>query len=208
MFPSGTYGIDNVDLLAAVAPRPLLVTIEHYAPPFNRAAAAILARYELLGAGDKFKTVPADDPHAWTVKLRIANTDWFSRWFYNRPGPQSEAPFTPEPWENLWCTVDGSIEYSRQGQTIYSLILKTQATLPPERKAPTSSSELVSYRSELGETLHSPRAMTPRLRARVTRSRSWNSFPSPAFTFQPGSINPTPESRTGRRFCTSAIRGG
>ncbi|HZT69880.1 MAG TPA: acetylxylan esterase [Terriglobia bacterium] len=153
MFPSGTYGIDNVDLLAAVAPRPLLVTIEHYAPPFNRAAAAILARYELLGAGDKFKTVPADDPHAWTVKLRIANTDWFSRWFYNRPGPQSEAPFTPEPWENLWCTVDGSIEYSRQGQTIYSLILKTQATLPPERKAPTSSSELVSYRSELGEEI-------------------------------------------------------
>jgi len=153
MFPSGTYGIDNVDLDSSIAPRPLLVTIEHYSPAFDSAARAIRARYEQLGAGNKFKTVPADDPHAWTVKLRIANTDWFSRWFYNRPGPAREAPFAPEPWENLWCTPDGSVRYSRQGQTIYSRILKTQAKLPPERKAPASSSELASYRSELGEEI-------------------------------------------------------
>lgn len=149
LFPAGIYGIDNVDLHASIAPRPLLVTIEHYSPAFDRAAADIRARYELLGAPHKFLTVPANDPHAWTVKLRIANTDWFSRWFYNRPGPASEAPFTPEPWENLWCTPDGSVRYSSQGQTIYSLILKAQAALPPERKAPTNASELESYRSEI-----------------------------------------------------------
>ena len=150
MFPSGTYGIDNVDLSSSIAPRPLLITIEQYSPDFDSAARAIRARYEQLGAGNKFKTVPANDPHAWTVKLRIANVDWFSHWFYDRPGPASEAPFTPEPWENLWCTPDGSIRYSRQGQTIYSRILKAQAKLPPDRKAPASSSELASYRSELG----------------------------------------------------------
>ena len=150
MFPSGVYGIDNVDLDSSIAPRPLLITIEHYSPAFDSAARAIRTRYERLGAGNKFKTVPANDPHAWTVKLRIANVDWFSRWFYNRPGPASEALFTPEPWENLWCTPDGSVRYCRQGQTLYSRILEKQAKLPPERKAPASSSELASYRKELG----------------------------------------------------------
>ena len=153
MFPSGIYGIDSIDKDVAIAPRPLLVTIEHYSPAFDSAARAIRARYEQLGAGNKFKTVPANDPHAWTVKLRIANVDWFSRWFYKRPGPASEAPFTPERWENLWCTPDGSIRYSRQGQTIYSRILRTQAKLPPERKPPASSSELASYRHEIGEEI-------------------------------------------------------
>ena len=91
LFPGELYGVDNVDLHAAVAPRPLLVTIEHLSPSFNRATDAIRARYELLGAPDKFRVVPADDPHAWTVKLRLANVDWFSRWFYNRPGPDGRS---------------------------------------------------------------------------------------------------------------------
>jgi cephalosporin-C deacetylase-like acetyl esterase len=149
LFPGELYGVDNVDLHAAVAPRPLLVTIEHLSPSFNRAAGSIRARYQLLGVPEKFRVVPADDPHAWTVKLRLANVDWFSHWLYNRPGPTVEAPFTPEPWENLWCTVDGSLRYSRQGQTIQSLILTKQATLPPSRTPPRDAPELASYRDQL-----------------------------------------------------------
>lgn len=153
LFPRAIYGIDNVDLHSAIAPRPLLVTIEHYSPRFNEAVDAIRARYQALGAAEKFDSVPADDPHAWTFKLRNANSDWFSRWFYNRSGLGSEPPFTPEPPENLYCTADGSIRYSRQGQTIFSRILRKQATLPPDRQAPTSSGELESYRVALGKEI-------------------------------------------------------
>jgi cephalosporin-C deacetylase-like acetyl esterase len=153
LFPRAVYGIDNIDLQAAIAPRPLLVTIEHYSGRFDEAVEAIRARYKGLGAGEKFDTVPADDPHAWTFKLRNANSDWFSRWFYNRNGLGSEPPFTPEPPENLYCTVNGSIRYSRQGQTIYSLILRKQATLPPEQRAPASSGEHKSYRDALGRQI-------------------------------------------------------
>ena len=153
MFPAGIYGIDNIDLHVAIAPRPLLVTIEHYSGRFNEAVETIRARYKELGAAEKFATVPADDPHAWTFKLRNANSDWFSRWFYNRKGLGSEPPFTPEPPENLYCTPDGSIRYSRQGQTIFSLILKKQATLPPEQPAPENSDEIASYRDALGKQI-------------------------------------------------------
>jgi len=153
LFPAEIYGIDQVDLHVAVAPRPLLVTIEHYSTTFDRAAEAIRERYKLLNVADRFSTVPADDPHAWTVKLRIANVDWFCRWFYNRQGPRSEAAFTPEPWENLWCTENGSLRYSRRGQTIYSLISGKQAALPPARKTPANAAEQDSYRSELSKEI-------------------------------------------------------
>jgi cephalosporin-C deacetylase-like acetyl esterase len=153
LFPRAVYGIDNVDLQSAIAPRPLLVTIEHYSRRFDEAVEGIRARYKELGAAEKFDAVPADDPHAWTFKLRNANSDWFSRWFYNRRGLGSEPPFTPEPPENLMCTVNGSIRYSRQGQTIFSLILRKQATLPPERRAPASSVEHKSYRDTLGKQI-------------------------------------------------------
>lgn len=131
LFPEAVYGVDNVDMHAAIAPRPLLAAIEHYAPAFDRAADAIRARYKLLGAPEKFTTVSSDDPHAWTPKLRLASADWFCRWFYNRKGPQTEPVFQTENPETLYCTPDGSIRYSQTGQTVFSLILRKQAQLPP-----------------------------------------------------------------------------
>lgn len=155
LFPAAIYGIDHVDLHMAIAPRPLLVTIEKYSSRFTRAAQAILARYRQLGVPEKFATVEAGDPHAWTVKLRLANTDWFTRWFYNRRGPESEPEFTPEPAENLYCTVNGSIRTSQKGQTIFSVILKNQSDLPPRRRVPTNRAEFETFRSQMGSEIRS-----------------------------------------------------
>jgi len=130
-FPAAIYGIDLTDLHAAIAPRPLLATIEHFNPEFNSAARDIKARYELLGVPGKFGTVEAADPHDMTMKLRLANTNWFCRWFYNRPGPAVEPDFQLETAAGMNCTPNGSIRFSGKGDTIYSLILKKQASLPP-----------------------------------------------------------------------------
>src|SRR6476646_1165583 len=90
LFPAALYGADLCDLHQAIAPRPLLALIENYSPRFNQAADHIRQRYKQLGVPEKFATAEANDPHAWTVKLRLATTDWLSRWFYNRPGPDRE----------------------------------------------------------------------------------------------------------------------
>jgi len=148
-FPSATYGVDRPDLHIAIAPRPLLVLIEKYHPEFNSAADQIRNRYQQLGVPEKFSTGEADDPHAWTMKLRQLTTDWFCRWFYNRPGPAREPDFVVEPVENLYCTPNGSIRYSQQGDTIFSLILKKQAQLAPARRPPTSRAEFETYRTDL-----------------------------------------------------------
>lgn len=152
-FPAAIYGIDLCDVHVAVAPRPLLSTIENYSPEFNEAAHHIQDRYRLLDAPERFATVEATDPHALTVKLRLATVDWFGRWFYNRRGPESEPEYTPESRATLYCTPDGSLRYSQQGDTVFSRILKIQASLPPSRKPPSSRSELESFRSALCEEI-------------------------------------------------------
>jgi dienelactone hydrolase len=149
LFPAAIYGIDNVDVHVAIAPRTLLAAIENITPHFDRASQAIQQRYRQLDAPERFTTVAADDPHAWTVKLRLATTDWFCRWFYNRPGPASEPEFAYETPETLYCCHNGSLRYAQQGQTIFSLILAKQAPLPPFRQTPQSPGERASYQREI-----------------------------------------------------------
>ena len=141
-FPAAVYGIDMCDLHVAIAPRRLLALIEDYAPRFNLAADHIRARYKLLGVPERFSTGEASDPHSWTVKLRLASTDWLSRWAFNHPGPTSEPDFTPETPETLYCTPDGSLRYSGRGRTIFTILSDEAKRLPPERSTPAGASEI------------------------------------------------------------------
>jgi cephalosporin-C deacetylase-like acetyl esterase len=151
LFPAALDGVDNVDLHAAVAPRPLLAGIETYNAEFSRAADAIRSRYEQLGAEDKFDTVAADDPHAWTPKLRLATTDWFCRWFYGRSGPQEETAFETSRPEDLYCTHNGSLLYSHQGQTIFSIISTKAGNLPSRESSLRTDADLAAHRQQVSE---------------------------------------------------------
>ncbi|HZP06970.1 MAG TPA: alpha/beta hydrolase family protein [Terracidiphilus sp.] len=155
LFPAALNGIDNVDLHAAIAPRPLLAGIESYNVGFNSAADAIRLRYKQLGAEEKFDTVAADDPHAWTPKLRRATTDWFCRWFYGRNGLQEEAAFETSRPEDLYCTPNGSLLYSRKGATIFSIISAKAADLPPRQRALNTDADLAGHRRQVRERLGS-----------------------------------------------------
>jgi cephalosporin-C deacetylase-like acetyl esterase len=149
IFPSAIYGIDQEDLRVAIAPRPQLVTIESYYPEFLESRQRVSARYGQMGVPEKFATAEAVDPHAWTMKLRLATTDWFCRWFYERPGPVRESDFETEPESNLYCTPKGSTRYSRLGETVFSLVRNKAMKLPPEPKPPTTLSEWEKFRREL-----------------------------------------------------------
>ncbi len=145
LFPAALHGIDNPDLHIAIAPRPLLATIEHFSPDFHAAADRVKDGYRLLGAADRFATIEAGDPHAWTQKLRLATADWFSRWFYNRPGLATENEPVPERPEDLRCTASGSIRYSRQGENVWTTIWSKSARFQPLRTPPASGAELASH---------------------------------------------------------------
>lgn len=181
LFPAAVYGIDQCDLHVAIAPRPLLALIENYSPPFLRAADHIRARYQQFGVPEKFATEEATDPHAWTVKLRLAATGWFCRWFYNRPGPAREPEFAVELPRTLYSTPNGSLRDARQGQSIFSLILRKGERLPPPRQAPASGVE------EIAKLLHYARSSQPLgVRHRVTTSRKGYQVEKIEFLSEPG----------------------
>lgn len=206
LFPAALYGVDNVDLHVAIAPRPLLAAIEHYSPNFDSAADAIRTRYEQLGAEEKFASVAADDPHAWTPKLRLAATDWFCRWFYDRSGPQKEEAYRISAPEHLYCTPNGSLRYSQKGQTIFSIIAERHSSLRPWQDLPTTSAELAVHqekiRNQVRNLMRYERCEQP-LNARhiVTTPREGYRIEKIQFLSEPGIYIPTwvfvPEGRNG-----------
>lgn len=153
-FPGALNGIDISDLYQSFAPRPLLLAVETYSDEqFQLGAEHIRAHYRLFGEEDKFSTVEATDAHYWTVKLRLAATDWFCRWFHGEAGPTHEPELTLEPVESLFCTPTGSMSDAGQGDTVHSIILKKQKIMPPNRPLPKSTTELVTYRRQIQESM-------------------------------------------------------
>lgn len=180
LFPAANYGIDSCDLLASVAPRPLLTLIEDFNPNFDSAVAHIRKRYETLGAADKFAADEASDPHSWTPKLRQATTNWFCRWFYNRPGPDREPDFEPEKHETLYCTPSGSLRFPQKGQSVWTLLRARAEKLPPARPAPLKA-------SEVAEMLRFKRQEGPlAVRNLVTTPRKGYSIEKVEFLSEPG----------------------
>jgi dienelactone hydrolase len=130
LFGAAMYGMDFVELSAAISPRPLLISVENFNPAFNAAAEDVRKRYAVLGVEDRFATLEAKAPHAWTKKLSIATSDWFCRFFYNRPGPTDGPDYQPEPEEVLRCLPNGSLRYSGF-DTVFTRAAKQVAALHP-----------------------------------------------------------------------------
>lgn len=161
LFPGAAEGIDVCDMHVAIAPRPLLATIENYGPVFDETAAHIRARYNLLGVPDRFAIDEAKAPHSWNGRLRLANTDWLSRWAYGRPGPAAEGELRNERPEDLSATKTGSLKDEGR-ETIFSLIRRRASALPTARRATREAiAELLRF--EPSDTPLSPRVLSQRV---------------------------------------------
>lgn len=172
LFPAALHGIDMCDLHQSIAPRSLLAEIENYSEHFDQTAAHIRQRYQQLGIADRFATVEATDPHAWTVKLRLAATDFLSRTFYSRPGPAREPEFEAEKPETLYCTPHGSLRYSHKGDSIYTRMARKQETLPPpirRQEVPAAIRELLKVKSSHEPLAVKQVAITPRKDYRIEK---------------------------------------
>ena len=186
-FPGAKYGVDMPDLHIAIAPRPLLAQVEEYHVGFNHAADQIRKRYAQLGVEDRFSTDQANDPHAWTPKLRLSATRWLSRWLLGTAGPDREPEITIERPQTLYCTPNGSLRYSQTGDTIFSLILKKQESLPPERQL--STAEMTMELANLLRYKPVEAPLSPRVL--VTTPRKGYSVEKLEFLSEPGIFIPT-----------------
>jgi dienelactone hydrolase len=102
MYPINTYRWDFPQVMALVAPRPLLVgnsDADDIFPVdgYRRMADKVRKVYDLHGAGDRFQLVETKGPHTDTPELRLGAFRWLNRWLKNDDAEVTEAEFTPLP---------------------------------------------------------------------------------------------------------------
>lgn len=104
--PGLRIGLNNVEIAAATAPRPLLLVSAtgdwtKYTPVLE--GPAIHAVYEALGVEDRFRCVQFVAPHNYNRDSREAVYPWFAHWLGNAPKTErlAELPLKVEPQESL-----------------------------------------------------------------------------------------------------------
>jgi dienelactone hydrolase len=104
--PGLRIGLNNVEIAAAAAPRPLLLVSAtgdwtKYTPVLE--GPAIHSVYEALGVDDHFRCVQFVAPHNYNRGSREAVYPWFAHWLGNAPMAErlAELPLKAEPRESL-----------------------------------------------------------------------------------------------------------
>ena len=125
--PAGSYpnDLEMADLLMSRAPLPMQITSTTYDFfPLIGARdvyAEVLDCYSALGVPERANMVEAPAHHDYNQPMREAMYAWFNRWLKDEPGAVTEAPFTPESPETLWCTTSGQAILSDRNETVVSL---------------------------------------------------------------------------------------
>lgn len=86
--PGLRIGLNNVEIAAATAPRPLMLVActgdwTRHVPTLER--PVLQAAYTALGAGEKFRAVQFAAPHNYNLDSREAVYAWMVRWLQNGP---------------------------------------------------------------------------------------------------------------------------
>jgi dienelactone hydrolase len=104
--PALRIGLNNVEIAAAAAPRPLLLVSAtgdwtKYTPFLE--GPAIHGVYEALGVDDRFRCVQFVAPHNYNRDSREAVYPWFAHWLGNAPKAErlAEPPLKVESHEDL-----------------------------------------------------------------------------------------------------------
>jgi dienelactone hydrolase len=104
--PALRIGLNNVEIAAAVAPRPLMLVAAtgdwtKYIPVLE--GPAIHGVYQALGVPDRFRCVQFVAPHNYNRDSREAVYPWFAHWLEHEPKAEhmAEPAIKVEPHENL-----------------------------------------------------------------------------------------------------------
>ena len=118
-------GIDHAELLAMIAPRPVLIGAaqrDFFPIEGTRQTYAGAQRlYARLGFSERIKMVVFDHEHAYSQQLREATTEWFDRWLKGEVDKVHEPSITVEKESTLWCTPTGQVVSSFGGKRVWEL---------------------------------------------------------------------------------------
>lgn len=156
--PIGSYpdDMDMADLLMCRAPLPMQITCTTYdffpLIGVRDVYADVLDCYTALGVPERANIFEAPAHHDYNQPMREAMYAWFNRWLKDAPGPVTEAPFTIEAPETLWCTPRGQVLLTDRNETVVSLNEKRVQQLAPAVPEIADQMEAEEHRKHIRES--------------------------------------------------------
>ena len=143
------YGLGTRQLLACIAPRPLLIlgNQEDKEFPPDRMEAVyrdIRKLYSQVGAEDRVAYASVPTPHGFWPEARRELYRFLNKWFQNEGAGIDEPPTEPESETDLSCAPGGQVRNLPDAQTVYSLnreVLKELKNQRQKRRQTLSASD-------------------------------------------------------------------
>ncbi len=132
-------GPGTLQLLACIAPRPLLIIGNQFDPLFPPGPMKVVGRdirdlYVRLGIGDKMEYVAVPTEHGYWPEARRALYRFLNLHFDKREKDEKEMPVRTEHEAALFCAPEGQVHNLPGAQTVYSLNQEVMRVLRDNRK--------------------------------------------------------------------------
>jgi cephalosporin-C deacetylase-like acetyl esterase len=168
--------IDRGDLLAAFAPKPLLILYTpvdngttysaHYVRGTEEIVDELRSLYSLYEAKEKVGLNHSPLPHDYDYFHRRSTYGWFNKWLNDGRGDDEEAPFDDGPESALWCTSTGQVLTSLGGRTAYQVNYD-------RLKSMQRHTNMAAVQPALRKILDLPASSSP-LRSNSLPPKTWN----------------------------------
>ncbi len=175
-------GLDHVDFLAALAPRPTLILAKERDFFDVRGALDAAHRlrklYTLLDAEAQTAVFVGPTPHGFSQENREAMYQWFAR--ATGAAPELDEPaITPEDESTLWCTPRGQVAALEYTQTVFTFTRAKARRLAEQRAAPTADALPAAVRDVLKLPADPADVAHQRPPYRILRPRDEPAYPLP-----------------------------
>ncbi len=172
-------GVDHVDYLIAMAPKPVVILAkekDYFDVRGARKAYEQLRHvYRLLGAEDQVKLFIGPTYHGYSIENREAMYEWFNRATgIQKTSPESNIKLEKD--EDLQCTPEGQV--AELGSKTVFYFTAQKAELLSKRRLELSSNEV---RQAFARYLALPNSLAD-LRYRILRPRGGRGYPLPHAT--------------------------
>lgn len=145
--------IDHPELLAAFAPKPLLIgsALRDYVPiaGARQTFEELREVYRKLDASDSVGMAETDATHGLNRELREAGATFFLRALAGRREPISEAPAEILSERELACTSTGQVATALNAKSVAQFNVERLAAITPELPSARNASEFEVFRSEV-----------------------------------------------------------
>lgn len=150
-------GIDHPELLAAFAPKPLMIgaALRDYVPidGVRRTHGELQDVYDKLGASQNLHLSETDAPHGLNRELREAAAMFFLRSLRGSDSQVRDQGGTLPAAHELLCTSTGQVSTSLGSQSLPDLYAKRADQVGPKFRRPTNASEFEVYQSQVANRI-------------------------------------------------------